>query len=73
MNYNRILSAYKNYLSCRESQPYYEPKVSRMPYSYTQGAFTFLYVEIGKQEMENKIQEKLKLTKLTTKNRFILD
>ena len=64
--HDNIIKSYKKYLSCRESQPFYEPKVSRTSYSYTQGAFTFLYVEINKLEKETKINS-------AKKSKFILD
>jgi hypothetical protein len=48
------LANYRTVLAYRESVPYYEPMVSRSSYSYHQGVFTFLYIEINRQNKEKK-------------------
>jgi hypothetical protein len=51
---NGPLANYRAVLAYRESVPYYEPMVSRSSYSYHQGVFTFLYIEINRQNKEKK-------------------
>lgn len=57
------LANYRAVLAHRESVPYYEPMVSRSSYSYHQGVFTFLYIEINRQnkEKKQKMESKKKL------------
>ena len=46
------LDNYKAVLAYRETVPYYEPMVSRSSYSYHQGVFAFLYIELNRQGKE---------------------
>lgn len=62
------LDNYKAVLAYREAVPYYEPMISRSSYSYHQGVFTFLYIEINRQNKEKK-QKKM----VRTKSLFILE
>jgi len=50
------LDNYKAVLAYRETVPYYEPMVSRSSYSYHQGVFTFLYIELNRQGKERKLE-----------------
>jgi len=59
------LERYKTVLVYRETVPYYEPMVSRSSYSYHQGVFTFLYIELNRQGKEKQMERK--------KSLFILD
>jgi len=63
---SKSLEKYREVLVYRNAVPYYEPMVSRTPYSYHQGVFTFLYIEINKQRKEIK-------RTVSKKSLFILD